>query len=316
MNGCWFRIAVAGIVVSSFSYAQQASNPPEALELANGVIANGVYSNECLGFSLPIPAGWEVDAKVVGAAGRAKTLPGGALTLLFLRPQGKPSDVSLIHLQAFDAIARTESVQDYVSRLVRQQAHSIQMEDGTLIEKELVRDASPVDYGGKHFFRAEFRQSSRGDTFYVSYVYTKFRGYFIGEELVARSPEELNRAVDFLLPISFRDDERNPRCLQGPPPVGRIRVSESVVEHLLITKVEPRYPDDARHAHVEGSVVLKALIGAAGDVEELTLVSGDPLLVPAAMEAVKQWKYKPFLLGNEPVKMETQITVPFTLTAK
>lgn len=316
MKGYWFRIAVAGMVASSFSFAQQASNSPEVLELANGVIANGVYSNECLGFSLPIPAGWEVDTKAVGAGGRAKRLPGGALTLLFLRPQGKPSDVSLIHLQTFDPTAQTDSVQDYVSRLVHQQARTVRMEDGTLIEKELVRDASPVDYGGRHFFRAEFKQSFRGDTFYVGYVYTKFRGYFIGEELVARSPEELNRAADFLLPISFREDERDPRCLQGPPSVGRIRVSEGVAERLLITKVEPRYPDDARHAHVEGSVVLKALIGATGDVEELSLVSGDPLLVPAAMEAVKQWKYKPYLLNGEPLKVETQISVSFELTPK
>ena len=57
--------------------------------------------------------------------------------------------------------------------------------------------------------------------------------------------------------------------------------------------------------------MLKALIGAAGDVEDLTLVSGPELLAPAAMEAVRQWKYKPFLMGSEPAKVETQITVSF-----
>jgi TonB family protein len=316
MKGSWLRIAVAGILASSFSLAQPASNPPEALELANGVIANGVYSNECLGFSLPIPAGWEMDTKVAGASGRAKPLAGGGLTLFFLRPQGKPSDVSLIHLQAFDATAQAGSVQEYVSRLVHQQAHSVHMEDGTLIEKELVRDASPVDYGSRHFFRAEFNQSFRGDTFYVGYVYTKFRGYFIGEELVAWSPEELNRAADSLLSISFREDERDPRCLQGPPRIGRIRVSEKIAQRLLVTKVDPRYPEDARQGQVEGPVVLKALIGTTGDVQEVTLVSGPQVLVAAAMEAVKQWKYKPFLLNGEAVIMETQISVSFSQTAK
>jgi protein TonB len=55
--------------------------------------------------------------------------------------------------------------------------------------------------------------------------------------------------------------------------------------------------------------VLRILIGTTGDVEDTHLVSGDPLLVPAAMEAVKQWKYRPFLIGSEPAKMDTQTTV-------
>jgi periplasmic protein TonB len=95
----------------------------------------------------------------------------------------------------------------------------------------------------------------------------------------------------------------------------RVRVSQGVSTGLLVTKVPPQYPDDARQARIQGTVVLKALLDTNGDVEDLTLVSGHPLLAPAALEAVKQWKYKPYLLNGQPVKVETQITVNFQLAA-
>lgn len=195
MKHPWLCFGVVGILVQALAYGQQSGGTSDTLSVNSGKIAN-VYSNECLGFSLPIPAGWELDTKVVDTDAQAKHIAGGGLTLLYLRPQGKPSGVELIHLIALDATGQASSVQDYVSTLANRQAHSV------------------------------------------------------------------------------------------------------------------------RQAHVEGPVVLKALIGTTGDVEDLTLVSGPELLVPAAMEAVRQWKYKPFLMGSEPVKMETQITVAFQIPGK
>lgn len=317
MKRAWFCIGVVGILFQGLAFGQQSGNgSSDTLSLNSGKIVGGVYSNECLGFSMPIPAGWEMDTTVVGTDAKAKHIAGGGLTLLYLRPQGKPSGVEFIHLIALDATGQAGSVQDYVSRLVHQQAHSLRLEDGTLIQKELIRDASPVSHGGKHFFRSEFKQSVRGDTFYVGFVYTKFRGYFLGEDFVARSPEELDKTADSLLGISYREDERNSRCVEDPIRTGTIRLSERASQRLLLRKIEPYYPEDARQTHVEGPVVLKALIGTTGDVEDLTLVSGPELLVPAAMEAVKQWKYKPFLMGSEPAKVETQITVAFQMPGK
>jgi len=110
----------------------------------------------------------------------------------------------------------------------------------------------------------------------------------------------------------------------GLPPAGqdlvrpgvpqRVRVSQGVSTGLLVTKVQPQYPDDAKQARIQGQVILKALIDKNGDVEELTLVSGHPMRAPAALEAVKQWKYKPYLLNDQPVKVETLITVSFQLS--
>jgi periplasmic protein TonB len=93
---------------------------------------------------------------------------------------------------------------------------------------------------------------------------------------------------------------------QGAP-VQRIRVSERVSQVFVIKRVQPKYPQDAKQ--IEGSVVMKAEISKEGDVTQLDVVSGHPLLIPAALDAAKQWKYKPYLLNKQPVEVETQITL-------
>jgi protein TonB len=77
--------------------------------------------------------------------------------------------------------------------------------------------------------------------------------------------------------------------------------------------VDPIYPPEARAARIQGTVVLRALIAQTGDIESVSLISGHPMLAPAAIEAVKQWKYKPYLLNGKPVVVDTEVQVNFTL---
>jgi len=95
----------------------------------------------------------------------------------------------------------------------------------------------------------------------------------------------------------------------------RVRISQGVTRGLLVHRVEPSYPPLARAARVQGDVVLTAVISVSGDIENLQLVSGHPMLVPAAITAVKQWRYKPYLLNGQPVEVETTITVIFSLSS-
>jgi protein TonB len=94
----------------------------------------------------------------------------------------------------------------------------------------------------------------------------------------------------------------------------RIRVSQGVSTGLLVRKIQPNYPPLARQARIQGTVVLQAVISKNGSIENLRLVSGHPMLAPSALDAVKQWKYKPYFLNGEPVEVETQITVIFSLS--
>jgi len=93
----------------------------------------------------------------------------------------------------------------------------------------------------------------------------------------------------------------------------RIRVSQGVSAGLKVRDVKPNYPPLARQARISGTVVLHALISKDGSIENLTLISGHPMLAPAAIDAVKQWKYRPYLLNGEPVEVETEVQVNFTL---
>jgi periplasmic protein TonB len=105
-----------------------------------------------------------------------------------------------------------------------------------------------------------------------------------------------------------------PNADSGQPQ--RVRISSEVAQRLLISKGALHYPDKARHARIQGTVVLRALIDVKGNIEDLTVVSGHPELAPAALEAVAQCKYKPYLLNGQPVEVETQVTVHFTLSRR
>jgi protein TonB len=100
----------------------------------------------------------------------------------------------------------------------------------------------------------------------------------------------------------------------APTPVLQaMNVSQGVSQGLLVKKVQPTYPANALHLHVEGPVSLLATISKAGNISAIKILSGDALLSKAAADAVKQWKYAPYLLNGEPVEIQTQITINFKL---
>ncbi len=99
-----------------------------------------------------------------------------------------------------------------------------------------------------------------------------------------------------------------------PAPPERVRVGGDVENALLTHEVLPKYPPMARLARVQGKVRFEALIGTDGRIEHLQVLGGPPLLIHAAMEAVKQWMYKPTRLNGRPVEVETRITVDFALS--
>jgi protein TonB len=102
--------------------------------------------------------------------------------------------------------------------------------------------------------------------------------------------------------------------LAMPTATKRVRVSQGVTKGLLIQKIEPKYPRLALQARIQGQVLLKAIIGPDGNIKELEFVSGHPMLAPTAIEAVRQWHYRPFLLNGEPVEVETIVTVTFQIS--
>jgi TonB family protein len=100
----------------------------------------------------------------------------------------------------------------------------------------------------------------------------------------------------------------------APAPVLQtMSVSQGISQGLIIKKIAPSYPPTALHLRVEGSVQLLATVTKKGDISAVKVMSGDPSLARAAVDAVKQWKYKPYLLDGSPVEIQTQVTVNFKL---
>jgi len=95
-------------------------------------------------------------------------------------------------------------------------------------------------------------------------------------------------------------------------PAPKVRISSGVAQGLLIHQVPPVYPSLARRAHIQGTVVLQAVIGKDGSVQSVHALSGHSLLVPAAVDAVRKWRYKPFYLNGQPTEAAIQINVNFT----
>jgi periplasmic protein TonB len=98
-----------------------------------------------------------------------------------------------------------------------------------------------------------------------------------------------------------------------PLPTHPLRISHWA-EGNLIYRVQPIYPPLARQARIQGPVELRAIISKAGTIENLVVLRGHPMLVPAAIGAVRQWRYRPYLLNGEPIEVETEITVNFVLS--
>jgi protein TonB len=123
-----------------------------------------------------------------------------------------------------------------------------------------------------------------------------------------------------LIDIPNRQPEVTPPTLAPPappPPPAPVKAAPIRVSHFdpaaLIHQVNPVYPPLAKQTHVQGIVVLEAIISEEGAIESLRVVSGHPLLTQATLDAVKQWRYRPVLLNGEPIEIITTVTVTFTL---
>lgn len=208
MRSAGFYFVVVAILAHAVVWAQQPGNgSSDTLAFENGSIKDNLYTNECLGLSLALPAGWQVDAKFGGTEGKAKHIA-GQLILLLLDQHKEGSSGNRIILTARDASGSAPAAEEFVSKSVHSQI------DADREHRQIVKDTYPVDFGGKTFSRADYKQAKSAEsTSYVAYVYTKFRGYYLGETVMAGSPEELDQSANSLQHISFREDAPNPKCV-------------------------------------------------------------------------------------------------------
>jgi TonB family protein len=115
-------------------------------------------------------------------------------------------------------------------------------------------------------------------------------------------------------PLAAAMPPPSPQTFDAPSnrPTGPVRISAGVSAGMAISQPPPIYPDVAKASHIEGVVVLKAIISKSGAVDSLVVVGGPAQLIASALDAVKQWRYKPYLLNGEPVEVQTTININYT----
>jgi periplasmic protein TonB len=123
----------------------------------------------------------------------------------------------------------------------------------------------------------------------------------------------LGNRLDLAQESNTESPQQPPSVQQQKQPLQRVRISQGVAERNILKKVQPKYPSEARKQHVQGSVLIQVLISKTGEVTNPKVISGDELLAPSAVEAVTQWKYKPYTLNGQPIEVETQIIINFQL---
>jgi periplasmic protein TonB len=108
-------------------------------------------------------------------------------------------------------------------------------------------------------------------------------------------------------------EQRASVALAPPAPKRKLSISSGVMAGNLVEKTIPKYPAIAKAARIQGTVVLQATISKTGSIENLRVVSGPPMLAQSALDAVRSWRYKPYLLNGDPVEVETTVNVVFNL---
>ncbi|MBZ5704078.1 MAG: TonB family protein [Acidobacteriia bacterium] len=133
------------------------------------------------------------------------------------------------------------------------------------------------------------------------------------------APESAEPPVPGMIGVaSNSDDKALSGIVSGPAnvpakPVQALRVSQGVSQGLLLKRVQPVYPQQALQMRIQGAVQLEASISKDGSITKIKVANGHPALAQAAVDAVRQWKYQPYVLNGEPVAIQTQITVNFKL---
>jgi len=177
----------------------------------------------------------------------------------------------------------------------------------TLYEKTTVKRDHPVNFQGRQL-PGDIEVDRNGKVAMTAHLESIESLDPVDDALFVPPPDAVP------LPIKQIREKGSPASGGMPVlPDGKVSIAPGIAAGLLLSKTAPVYPPIAKAARVQGTVVLQGLIGKDGTLKELHVISGPPLLQQAALDAVQQWVYRPYLLNNEPVEVLTSIYVVFTL---
>jgi TonB family protein len=269
---------------------QQSASPIPEFE--QGSVSGNTYANPALGTTWELPKDWTIQGKGVSLLGDDYHV------VLRVLPSGAQSQ----ELIEFDYSTNGDTAGE-----------------ASILQSKGWESSSHTGYytlgGGIPAHRSDYRSKSDPPR-YLTLLDGQHHGN-LNLIFVADSPTRIEELVKACLQIKVQPDWGSTEDSLPPMPPGspprRVRVSQSVSQALIERKVQPTYPEAARKAHVQGSVMMLAHISTEGTIKNLFVLSGQPPLTQAALDAVSQWRFKPYLLQGNAVEVETQITVNYAL---
>ena len=278
----------------------------------SGGFEKHTYTNRYFGFTYKLNDEWFVNQDLMAQdAQRPNKMAGRFLLVILDRHTGTPLRERVMIIADDESLYHPplNGAKDYVTRLLDAQVRR---------GNERVGEVFSVEHAGKPFYCAEFNEKFPGGALHKAFLATERGGFLLSWVFASSSSDSLALILKSLDQISFAPvvpGEQKPVSADTPSvPPRRIRISQMVLEGIILEKRMPPYPEAARKNKVEGLVRLHVLISRTGELKTAEVVEGDPLLGQAALDGVRYWKFKPYLLNGEPVEVDSQITVDFRLS--
>ena len=302
-----FAIAAVCLVLALAASAQV------RIVLRDGAVKGNHYSNPSIGVSYEFPQGWQAETPAL-----PPQLTAQAVTLLKAHPAGG-TDPRWVAVK-ITALSRLPQEQRDPEKFIQNELYAF---DYAGHSAQLSGPLQKLELNDHEFQRADVVLTA-GDRHEPMALFAgPVNGFMFVFEAHAPDQAGLGDLADTADSFHFSPPEGTedapPAINPLPPPdpgaVKRVSVPETAMRAHLRSKVDPDYPTDARQRGVEGEVLLDVVVGVDGSVIQANVVSGHPLLNDAALAAVKQWKFDPYLINGRPVETQTKIRVTFSLLA-
>jgi TonB family protein len=291
----------------SINFHLQASPPPPPPPPL-GTFREQAYSNDFFGIYYPLSRDWVRETGLMRAKVASEGMNSG--TYVLLAALHIPQDATPLRADSsFTVLAVNRPGDQDCKQHLELLVNSLQSQkDG-----KPQGGVSQFTKSGHDFYRAdfEFRQGIE----HRSFVCLSNKDYFLQWNIIGWPKQAIETAVATLDSMTLAP----PTTTSAPQQVGKqdaptnTHLASGVATGLLIKRVTPVYPPEAKYAHIQGSVVLQAVINKSGDIVDLEAISGPNELVVSAVNAVRKWKYRPYRLNGDPVTVQTQIVVNYEL---
>jgi len=275
-----------------------------------GTFQNHSYSNEYFSLYYPLSGDWVRETEATRKKLSSEGQPSGTYVLLAAVhiPQTAPrsKDFSSFVVLALDRSAvATTNCQQYLQ--------SVAANLNSSKEGQQKGEVSQFTVAGHDFYRGNFEYSH--DTRYRSLLCTVSKDYLLQWNVSGQSNSAVDEAISTLRSLAASPPSSlTEQPHSGPPDLPtQIRIPQVVSQGLKIKDAKPIYPKEARQAHIQGTVTMNAVVSKEGDIVDLEVIDGPSELVVSAVNAVRQWKFRPYKLNGVPVAVKTTIMVNYQL---